>query len=194
VRRAAAVPLVLGTAAALLAARGPTAPRHVEAPPTAHTGGFGEPTCLECHSEFDANLPDGRLMLLGLPEAYEAGRTYALTVRLESEEMVKAGFQISSRFEAGRATGRAAGMLAAVDERSSVTHDSVTSVPYAHHTRAGTPTADPSVATWTLAWTAPSASADVVFHLAANSANGDDSPLGDLIYTTLARSKGSTER
>lgn len=194
VRRAAVVPLLLGTAAALLAGKAPPPRRHAEAPPTARTGGFGELTCLECHNEFDANLPGGRLLLQGLPDVYEPGAAYELTVRLESEEMVKAGFQLSSRFESGAAAGRPAGALTALDARTAVTRDSVTSVPYAHHTGVGAPVSDPSLATWVLRWTAPSEAADVVFHLAANSANGDDSPLGDLIYTAATRAKGPTTR
>jgi len=190
----AAALLALGTAAVLVGARPPTPLRHADAPPTAHTGGFGEPTCQACHDEFEVNLPGGTLALLGLPDVYEPGRAYALTVRLESEEMVRAGFQLSARFASGRAPGRPAGTLAPVDGRTAVTQDPVTAVPYAHHTRAGTPTPDPSVASWTLAWTAPDAGGEVVFHLAANSANGDDSPLGDLIYTATADVMSSTTR
>lgn len=201
-RQATVVFLVLGTAAALVGARPPTAEstprtaplRHAEAPPTAHTGGFGEPTCLECHDEFDANLPGGRLVLVGLPEHFEPGRSYGLTVRLESEGMVDAGFQLSARFASGAASGRPAGTLAPVDGRTAVTPDSMTAVPYAHHTRSGTPTPDPSVASWSLTWTAPPAAAEIVFHMAANSANGDDSPLGDLIYTATATAQAASTR
>jgi len=34
---------------------------HEEGPPPGHTGGFGEPTCQECHSEFDVNASSGAL-------------------------------------------------------------------------------------------------------------------------------------
>jgi hypothetical protein len=181
-----AVLVTAGTAAGLLGAGRPLS-RHVEAPPTARTGGFGEATCVECHLEFPLNAPGGRLTLMGAPEVFEPGRTYTLTIRLESEDMVRAGFQIAARFENGEYAGGPAGELFALDGRTAVTADSVTAVPYAHHTRLGTPVADPTVATWSMGWTAPLGGADIVFHLTANSANGDDSPLGDLIYTAVAR-------
>lgn len=177
----------VGTAAVLLGSGGPPG-RHVEAPPTARTGGFGEATCVECHMEFPLNVPGGRLTLMGAPEVFEPGHTYTLTIRLESEDMVRAGFQIAARFENGEDAGHAAGELHALDARTAVTADSVTAVPYGHHTRTGTPVADPTVAIWSMSWTAPPGGADVVFHLAGNSANGDDSPLGDLIYTAVTRS------
>lgn len=186
-RNPAAVLVVTGTAVALLGAGGPPSRRHVAAPPTARTGGFGEATCVECHLEFPPDLPGGRLILLGVPDASEPGRTYVLTIRLESEEMVRAGFEIAVRFEGGALAGHPAGELRPLDDRTTVTADSLTAIPYGHHTREGTPVADPSATTWSMGWSAPSVGGDVVFHLAANSANGDDSPLGDLIYTAVAR-------
>jgi len=185
-RHLAAVLVLAGTAAVLLGS-GASPSRHVEAPPTARTGGFGEATCLECHLEFPLNVPGGRLALLGAPGVFESGRTYTLTIRLESEDMVRAGFQIAARFENGEGAGQPAGQLRALDDRTAVTVDSLTAVPYGHHTRLGTPAADPTLATWSMSWTAPLGGADVVFHVAANSANGDDSPLGDLIYTAVER-------
>lgn len=182
----AAVLTFLGTAA-VLPGSGTSPPPHVEAPPTARTGGFGEATCVECHLEFPINAPGGRLALMGAPQVFEPGRTYTLTIRLESEDMVRAGFQIAARFENGEEVGQPAGQLRSLDGRTAVTADSVTAIPYGHHTRPGTPVADPTLATWSMSWTAPLGGADVVFHLSANSANGDDSPLGDLIYTAVER-------
>ncbi len=184
-RNAAAVLVATGTAVALIGAGVPSSGRHVVGPPTARTGGFGEATCVECHLEFPPNLPGGRLMLLGVPDAFEPGRTYTLTVRLESEEMVRAGFEMAVRFQNGEQSGYPAGDLRPLDDRTAVTADSVTAVPYGHHTRAGTSVADPFAATWSMTWSAPSVRGDVVFHVAANSANGDDSPLGDLVYTAV---------
>jgi len=183
----------VGVTAVSLSAGG-RPPRHAEAPPTARTGGFGEQTCVECHLEYQLNPPGGRLLLEGAPAEYEAGRTYPLTVVLQSEEMDRAGFEAAARFESGAAAGAQAGVLASVDARVAVTPDSVSRMPYAHHTRAGTHVSDPALATWSLTWTAPASGGDVVFHLAANSANGDDSPLGDLVYTTVVRARASSTR
>lgn len=153
---------------------------HASGPPAGHTGGFGEPTCQQCHTEFDLNALGGRLELEGLPEAYEPGRSYAVLLTLHSDQMQSAGFQLSARFD----DGAPAGKLAPVDARVAVVDS--TGVPYAQHTAGGTVPETPELARWTLEWVAPSGGR-VVFHAAANSANGDSSPFGDLIYTTERR-------
>ncbi len=57
-------------------------------------------------------------------------------------------------------------------------------VQYAQHTRAGAFTETPGVARWSIIWTAPSTGGtSVVFHVAANATNDDDSEFGDFIYT-----------
>ena len=54
-------------------------------------------------------------------------------------------------------------------------------VEYVQHSAAGVP-ADGEMAEWTFRWTAPAESGSVVLHVAANSGNGDNSPLEDLVY------------
>ena len=151
-----------------------------DAPPPATTGGFGEPTCVSCHF---AATPDtlGSLALRGLPEAYEPGRTYDLSVELARDDMAAAGFELSARFAAGPARGRQAGRFLAPDEHVAVTPQS--GVEYVHQTLAGASPPTPGLARWRIEWTAPGAGAAAVrFHVAANAANGDESPLGDRVY------------
>lgn len=168
--RSLVVPLV---AVALLAAA------YRDGPPPAHTGGFGEPTCRACHFDAPLNAPGGRLALDGLPPAYEGGRTYRLTVHLLRPGMRAGGFELAARVAA---TGRQAGAFHPLDDRVQAPPDSVV---YARHTRAGSRLAVPDTARWALLWQAPPAAAGpVVFHLAANAANDDDSEFGDVIYTT----------
>ena len=57
-----------------------------------------------------------------------------------------------------------------------------TGQPYAHQTMVGAATANPDLATWSLEWVAPPVGGPVAIHVAANSGNGDDSPLSDLVY------------
>ena len=154
---------------------------HLQGPPAGHTGGYGEPTCRQCHTEFELNLPGGRLELEGLPETWEPGRTYVVVVSLHSGEMAVAGFQLSSRF----ADGTPAGRLAPVDRRVAVV-DSM-GVPYAQHAAVGAVPETPDLARWTVEWLAPAAGDEVRFHAAANSGNGDNSPFGDLIYAVERR-------
>ena len=64
---------------------------------------------------------------------------------------------------------------------------------YIQHTVLGSELAEPELATWVFRWTTPDADDPVIFHVAANSANGDNSPFGDYIYTAEARSSGRDE-
>lgn len=171
----------------LLGALGGGAARFVDGPFPGMTGGFGEPTCHHCHFDSPVNAGAGRLRLIGVPEFYTPGRRYVLTVRLTRPEMAAAGFQIAARFAAGNGAGRPAGSLRPVDERTQIVEDAARGQTYIQQTRRGSePVAGGGA--WKVAWTAPARAAGVViFHAAANAANGDQSPLGDFIYTTDAR-------
>lgn len=169
---------------------------HAEGPPPGHTGGFGEPSCLACHTEFDVNV-GGSLTLEGLPSTYEPGATYVVSVVLRSTDMAGAGFQAAARLAGTGAADAAggggaevgqAGTLESLDARTAVIPDSTGTIQYVQHVTGSTKVDDPERATWSFEWTAPERAADaVLFHAAANSANGDDSPLGDLVYTTERR-------
>lgn len=161
---------------------------HRDGPPPAHTGGFGEPTCRQCHFDAELNAPGGALAVGGVPPSYRAGRTYELVVTLRRSGMLRGGFQLAARFAGGAAAGKQAGVLTPSDDRSTLVRDSVTAVRYVQHTPAGTAVAG-GAARWSFRWTAPGAGAArgaVVLHVAANAANDDDSPLGDFIYTRAA--------
>jgi hypothetical protein len=167
-------------AAAPLAAAVGYLSAYPDAPPPGTTGGFGEPTCVFCHF---AATPDtlGSLDLRGLPATFETGRSYELIVELAREDIAAAGFQLSARFAAGPARGRQAGGFRVLGTEATVTPQA--GVDYVHQTLAGTVPATPGLARWRLEWTAPGErSAAVRFHLAANAANGDESPLGDRVY------------
>lgn len=161
---------------------------HAEHPPLAHTGGFGEPTCHECHFGGELNGGDGTLSVEGLPTSVHPGRSYRVSVRL-SAEMRRAGFMLSVR----GTDGRQVGSLASVDTVRTAVHtiDS-TGVQYVHHTLRGTNLSTRGRAEWRLRWTAPPTAGDsVVVHVAANAANDDASEFGDDIYTTQLRTRVS---
>jgi len=99
-------------------------------------------------------------------------------VVLSVPETVRAGFQLSARFE----DGGQAGSWQALDARAAVADSS--GIAYAHSTLSGTDPERGDHAVWGLSWTAPREGRPVQFHLAANSANGDNSPFGDLVYAT----------
>lgn len=150
-----------------------------DVPIPGHTGGFGENDCTVCHLEAGPNLPGGSLTLLGLPEAYEPGGSYELEVVLEAEGTERAGFQLTARHP----DGSQAGTFTPGDGGVQVLSPDSLVADYVAQTAKGADVTDPSGATWRVHWTAPPGRGAILFHLAANSANGDESPLGDLVYT-----------
>ena len=178
-RGAAALGVALAATAPLAVAAG-VRTAYPDAPPPGTTGGFGEPTCVSCHF---ATTPDtlGSLALRGLPATYAPGRSYELTVELARADMAAAGFQLSARFASGPVHGRQAGAFRVLGDHAAVTPQS--GVEYVHQSLAGAVPPTPGLARWRIEWTAPGeGSAPIRFHVAANAANGDDSPLGDRVY------------
>ncbi len=172
----AAVLVLTGTAAAVSAV--PIA----EGPPPGFTGGFGEPSCVACHVGSDINAFGGRVVVEGVPNAYEHGAEYLLTVVLEAEGTEAAGFQITSRYTGGARWGHNAGRLDPADARVAVTDSA--GVSYAHQSREGSETLSSDGSSWSIIWIAPSEGGPVTISVAANSGNADNSPLSDLVYTT----------
>jgi hypothetical protein len=149
-------------------------------PPLAHTGGFDEKTCRECHFDGPTSSP-GTVALGGVPERYRRGAVYRLEVVIRDNSAQLGGFQLAARVAAGPHAGTQAGMLCAMDTRVAVAADSTTGVQYASH--AGAAPADSL--RWQLEWRAPGEDVgSVIFHVAANSANDDGSQLGDVILLT----------
>jgi hypothetical protein len=168
------------TGAAMLAAAG-LAFAYADGPPPSHTGGFGEQTCHACHFERELGEGAGELTVEGIPDAYGAGASYSLVVRLEHPGMEAAGFQLASRFASGLRAGQQAGELAALDTAVTVLSWGDPPVRYAQHTAPRM--AEAGSSSWTIEWTAPNESGGrVVFHVAANAANGDASEFGDYVY------------
>ena len=152
---------------------------YLDQPPPARTGGFGEQTCQECHWG-TLNDPAGSLTLEGLPESYAPGHEYSLAVTVQHPDLRRGGFQLSARDDR---TGEQTGHLRPLDESVEILKEGNSQVEYAVHTRKATRPAEANTASWSLIWEAPPASHPVAFHLTANAANDDDSPLGDSIYT-----------
>lgn len=164
-------------------------PAYVDGPVPGRTGGFGEPTCRECHFSFQLNPGGGEVALEGLPERWAPGRRHALTVRVRHEELERGGFQLSARYAGGPAGGRDAGALRPTGPRTQAVEDTAPDarVTYLQHTRVGTLPVEDGVVEWRVTWEAPgrgSPRRPVVFHVAANAANDDDSEFGDRIYSS----------
>ena len=146
---------------------------------------------MACHDEFDLNPAMGALGIDGLPAAYAPGERYDVSVVVQGDaEMARAGFQGAFRFTDGPHRGARAGVAEALDGRVAIRLDDSSGTEYVQHTIAGTGLTTRQLATWTFRWTAPQSTDPIVFHVAANSANGDNSPLGDLIYSAEMRILG----
>jgi hypothetical protein len=179
--------MVLSTSVALAAP-------FLSGPPPGFTGGFGEPGCAQCHFDGRINDAAGSLMIAGLPSRYEPGQTYTLKVTVTHPSLERGGFQVAARFAEGARAGRNAGVLSGDSARVLITaarNDPMTR--YASHNASSTAAVAKHTSSWVLSWTpgadlaADDAVAAVVFHVAGNAANGDDSPFGDFIYMDSVR-------
>jgi hypothetical protein len=177
--------LVAVPAAVLVLTAAVTAPPYRTGAPPGHTGGFGEGHCGACHFGGGGG-DDAGSATIDAPSHYHAGQTYEITVAVGHPGLEAAGFQLSVRFADGALEGRQAGRLEPIDSRTQ-TAPGPEGVIYAGHTEAGALPAEPRVGRWTLRWTAPDKGDAVVFHLAANAANDDDSEFGDRIFLAHRR-------
>jgi hypothetical protein len=160
--------------------------RYADGAPPAFSGGFDEPSCHGCHFHEAVNADGGRVTLTGVPERYVDGERYSLTVTLARPGMVIGGFQLTARGEQG---GAQAGTLqAGSGEEARVKIERPVAVEYAGQRRAGARPVVGDALRWTLEWTAPARTAGpVLFHVAANAADNDETVSGDFVYTAVTR-------
>lgn len=163
-----------------------------DGPPARVTGGFGEDSCHACHWEAAENEGGGTFQVVGLPYVYEPGRKYHLAVELNQAGMTVAGFQMAVR-HAADATG-AGGLTVPGTETRRVAVVTERDVQFAQHRLDGTQVGGDGVARWEVVWTAPSQGGRVLFHAAAVAGDGDESQMGDHVYTLEAGSEPTEEK
>ncbi len=175
----------VATLAAFLPAPAQLALHFRDGPPARVTGGFGEDSCFACHSGNALNEVGGRLTLSGFPERYDPGATYELELMLSRpSKLAVAGFQLAIRHAANKMQAGTIRPPAEDEERIGLLDERGTQ--FAHHRLAEvTPPVGTSVR-WKLAWIAPENAGQVVAHAAAVAGDGDDSQLGDYVYTLEA--------
>jgi hypothetical protein len=159
---------------------------YAEGAPAGFSGGFKEDTCRACHFDFDLNTGGGRVTIDGIPATFAVGQRYTLTVTLTKADMKRAGFQLTARFKDGGGQAGALAAPAAERERVGVTSDS--NVQYAGQKLAGSSVTAGDAMRWTIEWTAPARGGLVVFHVAANAADGNERATGDFVYTASGES------
>lgn len=152
-------------------------PEHL---PGAFTGGFGEPTCRSCHFDYEINPDGGSFSVSGITEEETSGELLKIQITLQRDELGGAGFQLSARYRDGSQAGR---FKIEDNKRVTFTKAAPDSLQYVQHSYAGTEPIESGKNSWTVRWQAPkSAGQIVVFNIAANAANGDQSVFGDFIY------------
>lgn len=145
----------------------------------AFTGGFGEETCRSCHFDYDINPEGGSLNISGIPDTPKPGKDYEITVTVQSDHLEVGGFQMTARFE----DGTQAGEFLWEGDRLMFTPSVTDSIQYLQHSREGTSPNGKREVSWAFIWKAPNlVLGDVLFHIAANAGNHDDSSFGDWIY------------
>lgn len=154
--------------------------------PPGFSGGFKEESCHACHFHAEPNLSPGRVLIDGVPARFTAGEKYTLTVTLTRPAMKRAGFQLAARF---KDDGAQAGTLAPGSaDNYRVAVELQSGIQYANQKKDGSSADVPDVTRWTIEWTAPARNAPVVFHVAANAADGNGSADGDFVYTASVES------
>jgi hypothetical protein len=162
---------------------------YAEGAPPGFSGGFKEETCHACHFHAEPNSGPGRVAIEGVPARFTAGERYALIVTLTRAGMKRAGFQFTSR---SKDSGAQAGTLApGPDDRNRVGIDLLGGIQYAGQRKEGASVDAADAVRWTIQWTAPDGGGPVVFNVAANAADGNESADGDFVYTAIVESASS---
>jgi hypothetical protein len=167
-------------------------PAYAEGAPPGFSGGFKEDSCHACHFHEQLNSGDGRVTIEGVPGSFEAGRRYTLTVTLTRATMKRAGFQLAARF---KDSGAQAGTLTpGSGEEERVAVESQSGVQYAGQKKGGSSVGAAGAARWTIEWTAPDRGGQVIVHISANAADGNESADGDFVYTAASESSPASAR
>lgn len=146
----------------------------------AFTGGFGEPNCRSCHFDYELNPPGGSLSISGISENISSGRTMDITITVRRKELGRAGFQFTARFENGEQAGQ---FILGDSEQLGFTKAGNDSLQYIQHTALGSRVSDKGKNSWVVRWKSPQVKEGaVIFNVAANAANGDQSEFGDYIF------------
>ncbi|OFV94779.1 MAG: hypothetical protein A3F68_12655 [Acidobacteria bacterium RIFCSPLOWO2_12_FULL_54_10] len=151
-------------------------------PIPAVTGGFGEPTCNQagCHVGIALNGGPGSVVI-SAPDTYTSGATVPIAVTVSDPNQRRWGFELSVRTQPN---GQQAGTLVpGGDGFTQIVSEG--GIQYIEHTFSGTRNGTTQGASFNFNWQAPPTSAGpVVFHVAANAANGDFNNTGDRIYSS----------
>lgn len=156
-------------------------------PDPGRTAAPGELSCAtsECHGTA-RNTGPGKFIII-VPEQYEPGHTYQITVRHETTDTTRTrwGFQLTTL----NASNAKAGTLQNINGFTSIINNAGPnrSRDYIQHNITGTFQGQTVRANWTFNWIAPDRNVgQITFYAAGNQANNDGTSSGDQIYSVKA--------
>ena len=147
-------------------------------PPT-KTGAAGAPdngeTCISCH----ASSGNGSLVVSDLPNQYQPGEKYTLSVKLSQSGRQRWGFILTALDQ----NGNQAGTFESNDANTQVF--SASGRQYIGHTSSGTAAGQSNSNTWLMDWIAPAIdTGKISFYASGNAANNNGQNTGDNGYKT----------
>ncbi|RAJ99052.1 choice-of-anchor V domain-containing protein [Aliidiomarina maris] len=142
------------------------------------TGGQGFDDCSSCHFAGPDKRETSGIELHGLAEQMVPGAWYQLTLEVTDPEQQVGGFQLAFR---DLATGESVGEFDMGDGQLILPHDNVNFLGHSKPQRAEQVDGD-KVTRWQFVWRAGDAES-LELSVAAVAADGDDSSLGDNVYT-----------
>lgn len=184
-----------------LAFAGP-AQAHPEGAPWDNVGTFGREDCTACHFDGEAVIQSPAIRVTGLDERIEPARRYMLTLALEDVDAPRAGFVMRAETKGADGAPTPAGHFLAGDDRTETGDADETAgairstlsgsqAPNSQPPSSQAPSSQaPGAHRWVFTWVAPASLApqmDIIFSIAANASNDDESPFGDQIHRAEIR-------
>lgn len=148
--------------------------------PDCRTGAPGEGTCADCHKSYALNTGDGYVMVAGLPEQYEPGKSYTLTVSVYSPGMIRYCFEMVIMPDDDE---QPTGSFVCLD-----TTETKISGQYIKTTMNGFLGATEYCKSWNVQWNSPSkAEYPVTFYCVGMGSDCDNDENGDRTYTCMMK-------
>ncbi len=162
-------------------------------PKSASTNAPGESSCQaeKCHAQNALNSGGGELAVTGIPEIYEPGKRYTLSITLLQKGQKRWGFQMTVLNEDSLPAGEFLLLEPKLTQLKTEAAADGSVRQYVEHTLEGSHMGrKDGPISWAVAWQAPNKpEGRVTFYTAANAANFNKKPWGDFIYTTLDTSE-----
>lgn len=148
--------------------------------PDCRTGAPGEGTCQNCHDEYALNSGSGYISLSGLPDQYEPGKSYIVTVTVYCPGMTRFCFELTI---VSSDSSQPTGSFTCIDTTETCISGGGK---YLKTTRYGMDDSANDMKTWQFQWNSPSkAEAPVTFYGVGMGSDADNDEDGDMVCTCM---------